>query len=722
VQDCTIIGWFSGDSAIVFWLPHSVHGERMKLKSLVKFAVWCLSSSLSCAAGIDWVVISPAAKGDAAQSESGESGAAQFATLELAVKKLSEIRKAPGKDQFPDGLTIRLRSGIHRLSSSVVLGPEISDFKSPLTIAGPADKSAIVSGGKALKSPSKVHDNGALVRLPRESRGNVVQYDLRAEGISEFGLAEWRKYWPSQESAAGQMELFFRGKPMVLARWPNEQYAKLSVRESGTDAGRSFLLEGAHADKLVNEPALMATAYWGEDWASETIPVVSVDAKSGLFLLKPPGPQHGIKAQQRIFLQNALSELDSPGEWYLDRSSGILYFWPPATIREGDVEVSMVSSLFVVKGARSLKLSGITLDTARGDALAIEAGTNIQVENVTVRNVGGRAANVQGSDNHFTNIDVYDTGEGGVYLWGGNRQTLTSANHSVENSRFRRFNRLSRTYRPAVHLHGVGSRAIGNVISDGTHNAIMFFGNNHQIAYNEIYRVAIETGDVGAIYTGRDWTARGTVIRNNYFHDIHGPGLHGSRGVYLDDQASGITVKGNLFARVDRAIYVGGGRDNVIEDNLMVSSSPAIHLDARGLTWQRALTDDKQGVLRKWLQYVPIDSKPYRDQYPNLTKILDDEPGAPKYNVIQRNIVIDGQALDVADGANRWLKGDALIKAGDIQFRGGVKIPRGEKPSDYAFESLSKSLFGLPTQAMDCVSDRWRRADRGLPPGACKLE
>ena len=33
-----------------------------------------------------------------------------------------------------------------------------------------------------------------------------------------------------------------------------------------------------------------------------------------------------------------------------------------------------------------------------------------------------------------------------------------------------------------------------------------------------------ETGDVGAIYTGRDWTFRDNVLRYNYMHDIHGPG------------------------------------------------------------------------------------------------------------------------------------------------------------------------------------------------------
>ncbi len=38
-------------------------------------------------------------------------------------------------------------------------------------------------------------------------------------------------------------------------------------------------------------------------------------------------------------------------------------------------------------------------------------------------------------------------------------------------------------------------------------------GNDHEVAYNEIYRVCTQTGDAGAVYMGRNLTMRGTVIR-----------------------------------------------------------------------------------------------------------------------------------------------------------------------------------------------------------------
>jgi len=90
-----------------------------------------------------------------------------------------------------------------------------------------------------------------------------------------------------------------------------------------------------------------------------------------------------------------------------------------------------------------------------------------------------------------------------------------------------------------------------------------------------------ETGDVGALYTGRDWGSVGNVIRYNFIH--HTGGVRGwSMGVYLDDCDNGDTIYGNAFYRVTRAAFIGGGRYNRVENNLFVDCSPAVHVDARG--------------------------------------------------------------------------------------------------------------------------------------------
>jgi hypothetical protein len=237
-------------------------------------------------------------------------------------------------------------------------------------------------------------------------------------------------------------------------------------------------------------------------------------------------------------------------------------------------------------------------------------------------------------------------------LAGGDRQTLIPANLYVERSTIRRFARLTRTVQPAIRMSGVGNRAVGNKISDAPHIAILFIGNDHLISQNEIFDVCIETGDAGVIYTGRDWTARGTVISDNHIHDIPANVAIGTtKGVYLDDQASGITVRGNLFERTAEAVFIGGGRDNLIEENKFIDTPIAIHLDSRGRGWQKAATDDPNGTLRKNLAAVPYNKSPYKERYHHLSNILEDDPGMPKYNVARNNLMIGKLQLAISKDA-----------------------------------------------------------------------
>ena len=127
-----------------------------------------------------------------------------------------------------------------------------------------------------------------------------------------------------------------------------------------------------------------------------------------------------------------------------------------------------------------------------------------------------------------------------------------------------------------VSLNGVGNRATHNLIDNAPHQAIAFGGNDHRIEFNEIHSVCHESNDAGAIYAGRDWTMRGTVIRHNYLHDITGFEGRGCVGVYLDDMFCGTEISGNLFVRVTRAAFIGGGRDCTIANNVFVDCQPGL--------------------------------------------------------------------------------------------------------------------------------------------------
>jgi hypothetical protein len=222
--------------------------------------------------------------------------------------------------------------------------------------------------------------------------------------------------------------------------------------------------------------------------------------------------------------------------------------------------------------------------------------------------------------------DIFDTGDGGVILNGGDRKTLRGGGHVVENCHFQRQGRWSKCYVPALHLEGVGLRVSHNLIHDHPHAGIIFGGNDHVIEFNEIHHIAMETGDVGAIYAGRDYSYRGNKIRNNYIHETGGVGM-GSMGVYMDDCVSGTEVFGNAFYKVHLAMFIGGGRDHRVENNLFVECDPAVRTDGRGLdtspVW-RSMVDD---FMRKQLKAVPLSL--YRERYPEMKK-LDAYYGPPE--------------------------------------------------------------------------------------------
>jgi hypothetical protein len=247
-------------------------------------------------------------------------------------------------------------------------------------------------------------------------------------------------------------------------------------------------------------------------------------------------------------------------------------------------------------------------------------------------------------------------GGGGIYLVGGDRQTLTPGGHHAENNHIHHFARWDRMYRPGFMISGVGNRVSHNLIHDSPHSAILFGGNDHRIELNEIHNVCFESHDCGAIYAGRSWTLRGHVIRNNYLHHLYGKLGGPCNGIYLDDLFSSAVVEGNVFYQVLRPVFLGGGRDNLVQNNVFVDCPKAMHIDSRALGWCGPHADGriKEAQEKGTIAGDHYNEPPFSTRYPQLVTLLDDEPKKPKGNVVRRNIFWQGTGEDlrrVAGGA-----------------------------------------------------------------------
>lgn len=564
-----------------------------------------------------------------------------------------------------DGVDIALEAGIYRLASPLQIALGANWRGTPITLRGPRDARAVISGAQVLRGFAPVRNRDTLARLPAPARGRVLVADLAGSGIPIPAPFEPAGFGMPVRPIA--LELFYDDRPLVLARWPKRGFATISSVPDGRN-GTRFTLEGADAAKWRAEPDLRAMGYWARDWADETLAVRDIDPVSGVLTLQT-APRFGIKAGQRVAIENALSALDEQGEYYLDRRAGKVYVWPPGPLADGDVEASVVDTLLRLVNVTDMNVRDMTFDMSRGDAVAIQGGSHLSFERVTILNAGARALVSTAKDSRFTELSVKRAGQGGVAIYAGDRNRLSPGNAIVADSTFEDYARLVRTYRPAISLSGVGNSVVRNIIHDGPHAAIIFGGNDHLIAGNDIYDVATETRDTGAIYTGRDWTARGTIIENNFLHDIGSPDQpQATMGIYLDDQASGITIRRNVFSHVNQAVFIGGGRDNVVENNVFANCSPAVHVDSRGMSWQHGMVEDPRGVLRAELAARHVDTPPYATRYPALGPLVSDRSGAPKGTVITRNVLIGAGSFAIDSDARPYVTIEQTFGAADARF------------------------------------------------------
>lgn len=629
-----------------------------------------------------------------------------FATLHRARDEIRKIKKA---GSLPEGgIRVLIAGGEYVLTEPLELAAEDSGSdKAPIVYRAVDGQRVIISGGRRVKGFAPVKDDTVLKRLPEAARGKVLQANLKSIGVTDYGSPK-----------GGGLELFYNDEPMTLARWPNEGFVRIA-EEAG---GKKFNVRGRKGDKIgkwvyeddrpkrwSDEKDVWVHGYWFWDWSDQRHKVKHIDTEKRVMEVQPPYHHYGYRKGQWYYAYNLLAEIDTPGEWYLDRESGVLYFWPPSPIATGKAIVTVQPSFLSLKDVSDLSVRGLVVEAVRGTAIHISGGSRNRVVGCTIRNVGGGAVSVSGGHEHgVIGCDMHGMARGGISLRGGDRKTLTPAGHFAESNHIHHYGRVHRMYQKAVSLSGVGNRASHNLIHNAPHMAIGFSGNDHRIELNEIHSVCLESNDAGAIYSGRDWTMRGTVIRYNFFHHISGFEGRGCVGVYLDDMFCGTTVYGNLFYRVSRAAMIGGGRDNVVENNLFIDCVPSLHIDNRAQGWAN---DHVNTTMKKRLEAMPYKQPPWSLRYVDLVKIWEDEPAAPKGNLVIRNVSIGGKWDGVHGGARKYQTiHDNLVDvdprfATPERFR-GHGTPR---PADFALRddspAFSVGFERLPLDRMGLQAD-----------------
>jgi len=498
------------------------------------------------------------------------------ATLERARDAIRERRKAG----LAEPVTVFIHAGNYSLLKTFTLSKEDSGTaEAPVVWRAYENENPVLVGGAVVTGWQSVTDD------PRTG-GRLLKADLATQGLDKAKFSQ----------------LIFAGRRQHLARWPNfdpgNPYGGGWAYVDGKVLPMYADIEGESKRTLVQKPTDVRT--WAQptdgevlifpryNWWNNIVRIYEIDAASRKITLTADC-SYAIRPGDRYFVQGMREELDSPGEWYHDRETHTLFFLPPEPLADRPVSVPTLATILSLgPDTEHVTIRGLTFECCEGTAVAVRQSRHCRVAGCIIRNVGsysGSGVSIEGgSDNAVVGCDISETGSNGISISGGDRTTLTPARNRAENNYI---HHVGVFYKQGVGvaLAGVGNRVAHNLIHDGPRMGIMFSGNNLEIELNHIRHVNLETEDTGAIYTGgRDWiSSRGSVIRHNFFHDILGYGREGEKwvsphfawGVYLDDNAGGVDVIGNIVARCSRAgLHLHNGRDNRIENNVFIDCGP----------------------------------------------------------------------------------------------------------------------------------------------------
>ncbi len=312
---------------------------------------------------------------------------------------------------------------------------------------------------------------------------------------------------------------------------------------------------------------------------------------------------------QRYCVYHAREALDEPGEWWMDSVSSKLYYYPKAgeDMSTLEVVVPILEQVVVFQGEEGGEVEHIAFTDLAFCHTGYRMGPRFPREdfhglpNTLGTNLLPAAIEMTGTQNctiedcEFAHLSAY-----AVHLRTNNTNTVVRHNH--------------------IHDLGAGAVAIGfqldesntystidnNWVHDGgklfpgvtairldrtshneiTHNEISDFyysgisaGNSlnydpstahdNLIAYNHIHHIGRGLlSDMGAIYT--NGVSPGTVIRNNYCHDVFNyEAGYGGWGIYLDEGSSNIEVRDNIVHSVNSAgFHLHYGRENLVENNI----------------------------------------------------------------------------------------------------------------------------------------------------------
>ena len=509
-----------------------------------------------------------------------------------AAQRLVRTRKRQAMLQGP--ITVWIAGGCYALEAPLVFGPEDS---APVCYRSLPGQQAVLHGGRVLDAWTTTTVNGVscwVTDVPETASG---EWDFR--------------------------QLFVNGQRAVRARLPKEGFFRMASAPAVERNGKAFHFQPAEGDvsrdwRNLEQVELISLTYWIDQHTH----IESIDPDTGTVTVKDPFT-HSLNddvnagAFARYYLENVFEALREPGDWYLDRTEGKVYYVPRQGEEPGNTEAiaPRLEQLVRFEGqpeagafVEFVRFEDVTFRyTLAGHfptpgppdeqaaslvpgALYMEGARHCALENCRIENVGGYAIEIESGSTHVRVVgnEIAACGGGGVKLNGCELDGPTcrrNSHHRVTDN----------------HIHDCGCifrSGVGVFCRDSSNNII---------AHNHIHHLCYSGISVGWHWTFEQTATERNWIEKNHIHHLGNGLLNDMGGVYLLSRQPGTVVRGNLIHDVWAANYGGwciypdeGASYIVIEDNICHSTSAEAfcqHIGWENIVRNNVFAFGKQGCV-----------------------------------------------------------------------------------------------------------------------------